>query len=138
MSHKVTFGVTQSGSEDAVGAIKAGVAQALMEAGLPGSFSIPLDELGVKGLTGQLHFKPTIGKKDGRVMYNITNSSEVIMAGVKVKPMGNWFLPKQGFTVDGETLKAYQAATIARDEKRKANSNGTISEADLEEGETTE
>lgn len=134
--HKVSFGKSGSTKTDLVASIKAGVAAALMEAGLPGALSIDLSKAGVNGLTGQLNLKPTISKKDGRTMYNL--SGEVTIGGHKVKPMGNWLLPKEGFTVDQETLTVYNAAIAERDKSRDAKRKGTVTEEELEAGETTE
>lgn len=138
--HKVSFGKAET-QQDTIGQIKSAVATALMESGLPGAFSLDLSKTGVNGLTGMLHLRPTISKKDGRVMYNCT-SQDVTIGGVAIKPMGNWMLPKNGFCVDSETHKAYSQAVAERDEKRKAQTGVAArtpqTDEELDAGETTE
>lgn len=120
---KVSFGKAEASSTDNVAAIKTIVAAGLMDSGLPGSLSLNIGALGLSApngepITGEIILKPTISKKDGRVMYNSTGT--VVIGGVTVKPMGNWLLPKNGFTVDHETHQAYVSATQERDNMRKA------------------
>lgn len=136
VKRRVVFG-TAAEQHDVISEIKHDVAVALMQAGLPGSFSLDLSKLSTDNLklTGEIILKPTLSKKDGRVMYNAT-SQNVTIGGVAVKPMGNWLLPKQGFTVDAETHRAYAQAVAERDAKKKAKSSPT--EEDLDAGETTE
>lgn len=122
---KVTFG--KVATSDPIASIKKGVELALMEAGLPGALSIDLSRLGMKThggslITGTLNLKPTISKKDGRVMYNTTG--EVMIGEVKIKPMGNWLLPKDQFSVDEETHEAYALAVADREAKKKAAQAG--------------
>lgn len=138
---KVSFG--QTVAADPIASIKSGVAEALMAAGLPGALSLDLSKLQMKApngslITGQIILKPTISKKDGRVMYNVTG--DVVIGEHKVKPMGNWLLPKATFTVDSETHKAYAAAVADRDAKRKASAERVAKtdeeiEAELSAGE---
>lgn len=126
---------------DALSKIRAGVAVALTQKGLPGAFSLDLEHAGVKGLTGQIHLKPIVGK-GGRVMYNIVNSSEITIGDVKLRPTGNMMLPKAGFTVDAKTYNAYTAAKAERDAKNPRKAATAKTEAEInaldEAGETTE
>lgn len=135
VKHKVSFGRAETQQDD-ISSIKVAVSQALMESGLPGALSIDLTQLGIKGLGGQLNLKPTISKKDGRVMYNMTGQ-DVTIGGVSVKTMGNWMLPKDGFCVDEETHRTYSAAVAARDAKRKTRVSGEPTDEELDAGETT-
>lgn len=132
---KVVFGAAEQ--HDVISEIKRDVAAALMNVGLPGAITLDLSKLSTDNLklTGQLLLRPTLSKKDGRVMYNAT-SQDVTIGGVQVKPMGNWLLPKQGFTVDEETHREYVKAVAERDSKRKAK-QGEQTEEELEAGETT-
>lgn len=110
------------------------VSSALMQAKLPGAFSLTLpDTLG----SGTLNFHPIISKKDGRVMYNMS-AKDVFIGGERVKltGSGNLFLPKDGYTVDPTTLKLYREANEGIEAEKKKR-GGTV-EVDLEEGETTE
>lgn len=131
-------GKTGSKHQAQKAAILSEVGNALMQAKLPGAFSISLPEaLG----SGTLNFHPIISKKDGRVMYNMS-AKDVFIGGEKVKLTGggNLFLPKDGYTVDAETFKLYKAANEGIEAEKKTRTGVPVgqTEEEMETGETTE
>ncbi len=136
-----------SSSPSAIGKLQAqkegvlnSLAKVLMSRGLPGAFSIPIPaEQG----GGNLNFRPLISRKDGRIMYNMSVKGGTLgKESVVLSGGGNLFLPKDGWTVDGATLKTYVTAAEGIDRERKAKRGVAVTptvdtDEALDEGETT-
>ncbi len=98
--------------------IKAEVATALDSIGMPKKVYLTLSDAPISGHES-IEGNPAPSSKDGRIMYNFGGKST--LKAVVGRLQGNFFLPKDGFTVDPATLSAYQAARAERDAKRKTN-----------------
>ena len=101
----------------AVNTIKAEVATALETIGMPKKIYITLSDNPIDWRES-VEGNPAPSSKDGRIMYNFGGRST--LKAVVGRLQGNFFLPKDGFTVDAATLSAYQSARAERDAQRKA------------------
>lgn len=101
----------------AIQTIRSEVATALEGAGMPRKLYITVSDKPIEG-HDSVEAPASLSQKDGRVMYNFGGKSTV--SAVIGRLQGNFFLPKDGWTVDAATLKAYQEARAARDAAAKA------------------
>lgn len=101
----------------AVQKIRAEVGEAIAQAGMPRKLYLTLSEAPIEG-HDSLEGNASLTQKDGRVMFNFGGRSTV--QAVVGRLQGNFFLPKDGWTVDTATLKAYQEARKAQDAARSA------------------
>lgn len=99
----------------ALNTIKSEVAVALEGAGMPRRIYVTLSDSPIEG-HDSVEGTPAPSSKDGRIMYNFGGKSTI--KAVVGRLQGNFFLPKDGWTVDPATLKSYQAAKAERDAKR--------------------
>lgn len=91
----------------AVQTINSEVATTLEGAGMPRKVYITLSDAPLEG-HDSIEGAASISQKDGRVMYNF--GAKATLKAVVGRLQGNFFLPKDGWTVDAGTLKAYQVA----------------------------
>jgi hypothetical protein len=98
--------------------IKSEVAVALEGAGMPRKVYVTISDAPIEG-HDSVEGLPAPSSKDGRIMYNFGGKSSI--KTVVGRLQGNFFLPKDGWTVDPATLKAYQTAKAERDAKRTQN-----------------
>ena len=137
---KITFvGVSEDhGPESVVSAIKAAVATSLMEAGIPGAVSIPVQ---AEGISGSIDLKSTVmlGKEPGRVAYSV--SGTLNLKGIPLTFRGLARLPKDScYRIGGRDLQDFQAARKVLDAKKataKASADAATEES-LSEGESTD
>ena len=97
--------------------IKSEVAVALESVGMPRQVYVTISDKPIAGYES-VEGKPAPSSKDGRIMYNFGGKAGISGNPVVGRLQGNWFLPKDGFTVDQATLTAYQTAKAERDAKR--------------------
>lgn len=97
--------------------LKGEVATALEGAGMPRRVYVTISDSPIEG-HDSVEGTPAPSSKDGRIMYNFGGKSTVRATVGRLQ--GNFFLPKDGWTVDAATLKAYQTAKAERDAKRTA------------------
>ena len=132
----------QSGSLSVVGKMRTEVQEALVAAGMPAKlYLLALDKaptsqwLAENGLQPPVEGIPTISQKNGSILYNFGGRSTVAQTDGRLQ--GNFFLPKDGFTVEPATHRAFVAAKVAAAAayaNRRSASEPT--EEDLEAGES--
>ena len=142
----IQFTKPGAGSNSVIGKMKAEVGEALTAVGMPKTlYILALDKqptsqwLRENGLEAPIEAHPTISMKNGGILYNFGGATTVAQTNGRMQ--GNFFLPKDGFTVDAATHKAFVEAKTAQAAEResvKVKKSLEPTAEDLEAGESAE